>query len=247
MRGNRGVPDWIAESSPFTGDSSLTHVLIAALGVTNGLLAGAVGYALDRTVLNLHTAVWAFLIVWAATTAYLSYKRVASGVVATGLFSLAVFVLLQPLAVFGPSWRRRRACRGTNGRGPRSMAGAGSSSGGSSPGRSRSVSRSSDACCYAARAGSGANAGGTSPSRTDGGCRDPSTNSMGSAIPGRSPRQSSRDAAPGRSRGLGRARFAVVARATGSGDYWLSPGSGVTTPRNRPSSSAGSTSNPSDS
>ena len=102
MLGDRGDPDWLAESSLFAGDSSLTYVLIAGLGVTNGLLAGVIGYVLDHTVLNLHTAVWSFLIAWAATTAYLSYKRVASGVLATGLYFLSVFVLLQPIAIFGP-------------------------------------------------------------------------------------------------------------------------------------------------
>lgn len=99
---NRGTPEWLTRSSLFTGDSSLTYVLIAGLGVMNGLLAGVIGYALDQTVLNLHTTVWSFLIAWAATTAYLSYKRVASGVLATGLYFLLVFVLLQPVAVFGP-------------------------------------------------------------------------------------------------------------------------------------------------
>lgn len=99
---NRGAPEWLTRSSLFTEDSSLTYVLIAGLGVMNGLLAGVIGYALDQTVLNLHTTVWSFLIAWAATTAYLSYKRVASGVLATGLYFLLVFVLLQPVAVFGP-------------------------------------------------------------------------------------------------------------------------------------------------
>lgn len=102
MPDDRDDPDWLARSSLFTGGSSLTYVLIAGLGVTNGLLAGVIGYVVDQTVLNLHTAVWSFLIAWAATTAYLSYKRVASGVLATGLYFFVGFVLLQPIVIFGP-------------------------------------------------------------------------------------------------------------------------------------------------
>lgn len=78
------------------------YVLIGLMGAINGLLAGVVGYVIDATFLNLHAAVWAFLIAWATTTSYLSYKRVPSGVVAVGLYFVGLFVLLQPVAIYGP-------------------------------------------------------------------------------------------------------------------------------------------------
>lgn len=78
------------------------YVVIGLMGILNGLLAGAVGYFVDVTVLNLHAAVWMFLVAWAATTSYLSYKRVPSGVLAVGLHFVGLFVLLQPVVLYGP-------------------------------------------------------------------------------------------------------------------------------------------------
>jgi len=93
----------MSKSVLFTDEPALMYVLIGVMGATNGLLAGVVGYYVDATFLNLHAAVWAFLLVWAATTGYLSYERVPSGVLAVGLYFVVLFVLLQPLAVYGPA------------------------------------------------------------------------------------------------------------------------------------------------
>jgi hypothetical protein len=71
------------------------------MGTINGLFAGGVGYYLDTTVLNLHAAVWLFLLGWVGTTTYLSYKRVPSGVLSVGLYFIALFVFLQPIIAYG--------------------------------------------------------------------------------------------------------------------------------------------------
>lgn len=102
MHGGSDLPGGLAASSLFTEDSAMMYVVVGFMGTTNGLLAGAVGYFLDVTVLNLHAAVWLFLLGWAGTTAYLSYKRVPSGVLAVGLYFIGLFVLLQPIAIYGP-------------------------------------------------------------------------------------------------------------------------------------------------
>jgi len=102
MQGGTDMPGRLAASSLVTEDSAVMYVLVGFMGATNGLLAGAVGYFLDVTVLNLHAAVWLFLVGWAITTAYLSYQRVPSGVLAVGLYFIGLFVLLQPIAIYGP-------------------------------------------------------------------------------------------------------------------------------------------------
>lgn len=102
MRGGSEMPGWLAASSLFTEDSAVMYVVVGLMGATNGLLAGAVGYFIDVTLLNLHAAVWLFLVGWATTTAYLSYKRVPSGVLAVGLYFVGLFVLLQPIVIYGP-------------------------------------------------------------------------------------------------------------------------------------------------
>ncbi|MFB6172531.1 MAG: hypothetical protein ABEJ23_08340 [Haloarculaceae archaeon] len=99
---SRGGGRW-RQSSLFTSDSALMYVVIGLVGLLDGLLAGAVGYFVDLTFLHLHAAVWLFLISWAATTAYLSYERVPSGVLAVGLYFAGLFVLLQPVVIYGPS------------------------------------------------------------------------------------------------------------------------------------------------
>lgn len=78
------------------------YAAIGALGVLNGVLAGFLVLRVDIVLLNLHASVWMFLIVWAASTAYFSYRRLASGVIATGLYVLAWLVFLAPFAYFGP-------------------------------------------------------------------------------------------------------------------------------------------------
>lgn len=78
------------------------YTTIGALGVLNGILAGFLVLRVDVVLLNLHASVWMFLIVWAATTAYFSYRRLASGVIASGLYVLAWLVFLAPFAYFGP-------------------------------------------------------------------------------------------------------------------------------------------------
>jgi hypothetical protein len=102
MRGDSELPWGLADSSLVTDDSAMMYVVVGGMGATNGLLAGAVGYYLDMSLLNLHAAVWLFLVVWAATTGYLSYKRVPSGVLAVGLYFVGLFVLLQPIVIYGP-------------------------------------------------------------------------------------------------------------------------------------------------
>lgn len=102
MDGGTDKPRWIAESSLFTEDSAMMYVVVGLMGTTNGVLAGAVGYFIDMTVLNLHAAIWFFLLGWATTTAYLSYKRVPSSVLAVGLYFIGLFVLLQPIVIYGP-------------------------------------------------------------------------------------------------------------------------------------------------
>lgn len=92
-----------AGSSLVTGDSVAMYVVIGLMGTFNGSLAGAVGYALDTTVLGLHTGIWAFLVTWVVTTGYLSYKRVPSEALAAGADLLVLLVLLQPVALYGPT------------------------------------------------------------------------------------------------------------------------------------------------
>jgi hypothetical protein len=93
----------VVGSSLVTGDSVAMYVVIGLMGTINGSLAGAVGYALDSTALGLHTGVWAFLVTWVVTTGYLSYKRVPSEVLAAGADLLVLLVLLQPVALYGPT------------------------------------------------------------------------------------------------------------------------------------------------
>lgn len=102
MRRRSGVSVWEGDSLLFTEDSALMYVMVGLMGAMNGVLAGAVGYFIDATVLNLHAAIWLFLIGWALTTTYLSYKRVPSGVLAVGLYFIGLFVLLQPIVIYGP-------------------------------------------------------------------------------------------------------------------------------------------------
>lgn len=113
MRGETDTPGWIAESSLFTEDSAVMYVVVGLMGATNGLLAGAVGYFIDMTVLNMHAAIWLFLLGWAVTTAYLSYKRVPSGVLAVGLYFIGLFVLLQPIVIYGPLLAEASKASGT--------------------------------------------------------------------------------------------------------------------------------------
>lgn len=101
MRGGANLPKWLTASSLFTEGSAVMYVVVGLMGATNGLLA-AVGYFLDVSILNLHAAGWLVLLGWAGTTAYLSYKRVSSGGLAVGLYFLGLFVLLQPIAIYGP-------------------------------------------------------------------------------------------------------------------------------------------------
>lgn len=101
MRDESGPPGWIRDSSLFTEAPVVMYVAVGLMGTINGLFAGGVGYYLDTTVLNLHAAVWLFLLGWIGTTTYLSYKRVPSGVLAVGLYFIALFVFLQPIMAYG--------------------------------------------------------------------------------------------------------------------------------------------------
>lgn len=102
MRRGNGDRAWIQESSLFSSDSAAMYVVIGLMGTANGLLAGVVGYFVDVTLLNLHAAVWLFLLSWAVTTSYLSYKRVPSGVLAVGLYFIGLLVLLHPVVIYVP-------------------------------------------------------------------------------------------------------------------------------------------------
>lgn len=96
------TPAWIQDSSLFTEDSALMYVVVGLMGTINGVLAGGVGYFIDAVVFNLHAAIWLFLLGWVGTTTYLSYRRVPSGVLAVGMYFIALFVVLQPIVVYGP-------------------------------------------------------------------------------------------------------------------------------------------------
>lgn len=91
------------DSSFLTPDSPRMYLAIAVMGLVVGLLAGWVSLAFDIVFLNLHAAIWVFLIVWAGATAYFSYKNSPSGVVATGLYLVAILIVLGPFATFLPA------------------------------------------------------------------------------------------------------------------------------------------------
>lgn len=90
------------ESALLYPASGRMYASIGVLGVLNGILAGFLVLRVDVVLLNLHVSIWIFLVVWAATTSYFSYHRLATGVLASGLYCLAWLVLLAPFAYFGP-------------------------------------------------------------------------------------------------------------------------------------------------
>lgn len=92
----------MAQSSFLTDDTALMYAVIGVMGTVNGLHAGVVGYYIDTSILKLHAAIWLFLIGWAVSTAYLSYKRVPSGVVAVGLYFVSLVLVLHPVVIYGP-------------------------------------------------------------------------------------------------------------------------------------------------
>lgn len=90
-------------SSSLLHDSpSLMYVTIWGMGCLSGLLAGVLASTIPGVWFNLPTEVWGFLVVWAASTAYYSYRRVPSGVVASGLYVSAVFLALLPITTYVP-------------------------------------------------------------------------------------------------------------------------------------------------
>lgn len=102
MSRKQGGIERVKESALFNTESALIYVVIGVEGSMIGFLAGSIGYFSGVTFLNLHAAIWLFLITWAASVSYLSYQRVPSGALGVGLYFIGIFVLLQPLAVFGP-------------------------------------------------------------------------------------------------------------------------------------------------
>lgn len=83
-------------------DSAWMYVAIWVSGTVNGVVASWIAFNFDIVILNLHAAIWTFLVVWAATTTYVSYKHVPSGALATGLIFGAVIVFLIPFLYYGP-------------------------------------------------------------------------------------------------------------------------------------------------
>lgn len=89
-------------SSLLVESPSATFVAIGVGAFLNGAMAGWVAQVFDQTYFNLRVEVWAFLVVWAATTAYFSYRRIPSGVVGVSLYVLGIFIVLVPIAEYAP-------------------------------------------------------------------------------------------------------------------------------------------------
>lgn len=89
-------------SSLVDSPSAGMYAAIWTMGTLSGVLAAWAATVIDVVWLNLPVSVWAFLVVWASTTAWLSYRRVPSGVLARGLAFVAALVVLVPFVVFGP-------------------------------------------------------------------------------------------------------------------------------------------------
>lgn len=81
--------------------SARLYVTIALAAFVNGLLASLLANVVNQTFFGLAAEMWAFLVVWAVTTVYFSYKRAPSGVLGAGLYLLAVLVLLLPVTTYG--------------------------------------------------------------------------------------------------------------------------------------------------
>lgn len=90
------------QSSLLVPDSAVMYITIATMGVLAGVAGGFLVLNTEIVFLNLHAAIWMFLIVWAGSTAYFSYRRVPSGVLAAGLFLLAWLIFLGPFGYYGP-------------------------------------------------------------------------------------------------------------------------------------------------
>lgn len=95
------VASLAASLSP-TGKPVPLTVAVLGVAAAAGVLAASVASVLDGAAFNLHAGVWAFLVVWAATTGYLSFRESPSGVLADGTRFLAPLVALVPLANLGP-------------------------------------------------------------------------------------------------------------------------------------------------
>lgn len=97
-----GPTEVVAELSPTEKPVPLSAsiVLVATLG---GVVAAWVVSGLAATWFNLPVEVWAFLLVWAGTTGYVSFESVPSAVVARGFALGAALVVLEPVFSFAPA------------------------------------------------------------------------------------------------------------------------------------------------
>jgi hypothetical protein len=78
------------------------YLTVWTMASLSGLLAGWATTTVEAVWLNLPVPVWAFLVVWAGTSAVLSYRRFPATVAARGLVVGAGFLLVVPVARFGP-------------------------------------------------------------------------------------------------------------------------------------------------
>jgi hypothetical protein len=76
-------------------------LLVVGTATLDGLLAAWLALPFDRTVLDLHVAVWAFLLVWAASLGYLVYARVPWDVLGLGLYLVAGVLVAKPTLMLG--------------------------------------------------------------------------------------------------------------------------------------------------
>lgn len=78
-----------------------TLVASLIIGGLTGVCAALATMRMDVSYQQIPFPVWGFLLVWAGTTAYLSFYERPSEAIGTGLYLLALEVLLTPIILFG--------------------------------------------------------------------------------------------------------------------------------------------------
>lgn len=101
--GPDGLPaEVVTELSPTEKPVPLSATILAVATVS-GLLAAWVASGFAATLFNLPVEVWTFLLVWAATTGYVSFEPLPSAVLGRGFALVAALVVVDPLLSFGPA------------------------------------------------------------------------------------------------------------------------------------------------
>lgn len=97
---SRKPPDRSSLERLVETQSVLKLVSVVVVAAAAGMFSAWATVAFSVELLNLHIAIWTFLVVWAALVGYFAYLQVPSTVVGSGFYIIGLSIVVKPPLTF---------------------------------------------------------------------------------------------------------------------------------------------------